>query len=95
MTDKNYFAEVQGFLRLESEAIAQTAARLQADEIERVVQLLAALPGQNRDSGSGQVGNHRAKNCGDDDQHRHRRRFIFIRPTRCTAASASSIRMTR
>jgi arabinose-5-phosphate isomerase len=46
MTDKNYFAEVQGFLRLESEAIAQTARRLQRDEIERVVQLLAACKGK-------------------------------------------------
>ncbi|HLO00651.1 MAG TPA: SIS domain-containing protein, partial [Pyrinomonadaceae bacterium] len=46
MTDKNYFAEVQGFLRLESEAIAQTAIRLQADQIERVVRLLAACKGK-------------------------------------------------
>ncbi len=46
MTDKNYFAEVQGFLRLESEAIAETAGRLQRDEIERVVQLLAACKGK-------------------------------------------------
>ena len=46
MTDKNYFAEVQGFLRLESEAIAQTAGRLQPDEIERVVQLLANCKGK-------------------------------------------------
>jgi arabinose-5-phosphate isomerase len=46
MTDKNYFAEVQGFLHLESEAIAQTAGRLQRDEIDRVVQLLAACKGK-------------------------------------------------
>jgi arabinose-5-phosphate isomerase len=46
MTDKNYFAEVQGFLRLEAEAIGQTAARLKRDEIERVVQLLAACKGK-------------------------------------------------
>jgi arabinose-5-phosphate isomerase len=46
MTNKNYFAEVQGFLRLESEAIAQTATRLQRDEIERVVQLLAGCKGK-------------------------------------------------
>ena len=46
MTDKNYFAEVQGFLRLESEAIAQTAGRLQPDEIDRVVRLLAACKGK-------------------------------------------------
>ena len=46
MTDKNYFAEVQGFLRLESEAIAQTATRLERDQIERVVQLLATCRGK-------------------------------------------------
>ena len=46
MTDKNYFAEVQGFLRLESEAIAQTATRLQQNEIERVVKLLAGCKGK-------------------------------------------------
>src|SRR6185503_8595967 len=46
MTDKNYFAEVQGILRLESEAIAKTAARMQAGEIDRVVELLAACKGK-------------------------------------------------
>lgn len=46
MTDKNYFAEVQGFLRLESEAIAQAATRLQQNEIERVVKLLAGCKGK-------------------------------------------------
>jgi arabinose-5-phosphate isomerase len=46
MADKQYFAEVQGFLRLESEAIAQTATRLKQDEIGRVVQLLAACKGK-------------------------------------------------
>ena len=46
MTDNNHFAEVQGFLRLESEAIAQTATRLKPDEIARVVQLLAGCKGK-------------------------------------------------
>jgi arabinose-5-phosphate isomerase len=46
MTDKNYLAEVQAFLRLESIAIAQTATRLERDEIERVVNLLAACKGK-------------------------------------------------
>ena len=46
MTDKQYFADVQGFLRLESEAIAQTARRLKQDDIERVVQLLAGCKGK-------------------------------------------------
>lgn len=46
MTDKNYLADVRGFLRIESEAIAQTAARLKQDEVDRVVQLLAACRGK-------------------------------------------------
>ena len=46
MTERNYFTEIQGFLRLESEAIAETATRLQAKEIERVVQLLTACKGK-------------------------------------------------
>jgi arabinose-5-phosphate isomerase len=46
MTDKNYFAEVLGFLRLESEAIAQAATRLKQNEIERVVELLAGCKGK-------------------------------------------------
>src|ERR1700704_69822 len=46
MTDKDYFAEVQGFLRLESEAIAHAASRLKPDEISRVVELLAACKGK-------------------------------------------------
>lgn len=46
MTDTNYFSRVQGFLRVESEAIAQTAVRLQADEVERVVQILARCRGK-------------------------------------------------
>src|SRR5688572_1810724 len=41
MTRNTHFAEVLGFLRLESEAIAQTANRLQEDQIARVVDLLA------------------------------------------------------
>src|SRR6266851_4317073 len=46
MNNKDYFAEVLGFLRLESEAIAQTAGRLKQDEIELVVDLLAACKGK-------------------------------------------------
>jgi arabinose-5-phosphate isomerase len=46
MTERNYFTQIQGFLRLESEAIAETATRLQAKEIERVVQLLTACKGK-------------------------------------------------
>ncbi len=46
MPDKQYFTDVLGVLRLESEAIAQTAARLKQDDIERVVQLLAGCKGK-------------------------------------------------
>ena len=46
MTDKNFFAAVQGFLRLESEAIERTASRLQQSEVERTVELLAGCKGK-------------------------------------------------
>jgi len=46
MDNKDHFAEVLGFLRLESEAIAKTAGRLKQDEIELVVDLLAACKGK-------------------------------------------------
>lgn len=46
MTEKNYCAEVQGVLRLESEAIAKTAGRLRPSEIDHVVELLAACKGK-------------------------------------------------
>jgi hypothetical protein len=34
MNDKHYFAKILEFLRLESEAIARSATRLQPDDIE-------------------------------------------------------------
>jgi len=46
MDNEQYFAQVLGFLRLESEAIAKTADRLKQDEIERVVRILAACKGK-------------------------------------------------
>jgi arabinose-5-phosphate isomerase len=46
MNNENHFAQVKGFLRLESEAIAQTATRLKQHEIERVVDLLAGCRGK-------------------------------------------------
>jgi arabinose-5-phosphate isomerase len=46
MTDKNYLTQIQGFLRIECEAIAKTATRLQQDEVERVVQMLARCRGK-------------------------------------------------
>ncbi|MEP6569871.1 MAG: KpsF/GutQ family sugar-phosphate isomerase [Acidobacteriota bacterium] len=56
MTDKNYFAEVQSFLRLESEAITQTAARLKQDDIDRVVQVLGDCKGKIVILGMGKSG---------------------------------------
>jgi arabinose-5-phosphate isomerase len=56
MTDKQYFADVQGFLRLESEAIAQTATRLKQHEIERVIKLLAGCRGKIVILGAGKSG---------------------------------------
>jgi arabinose-5-phosphate isomerase len=56
MTDKQYFADVQGFLRLESEAIAQTATRLKQPEIERVIKLLAGCRGKIVILGAGKSG---------------------------------------
>ena len=46
MDNKQYFPQLQGFLRVESEAIAQTSTRLEPDEIERVVKLLASCKGK-------------------------------------------------
>ncbi|MFN2491932.1 MAG: SIS domain-containing protein [Pyrinomonadaceae bacterium] len=46
MKDKDCFAEVQSYLRLESEAIAKTAGRLKQPEIGRVVDLLAGCKGK-------------------------------------------------
>src|SRR5216110_3247055 len=46
MTTTNNFAEVQNLLRLESDAIAQTALRLDQSQVERVIDLLAACKGK-------------------------------------------------
>lgn len=46
MSDKNYFANVLEFLRLESEAITRSATRLKPDDIERIVDLLAGIKGK-------------------------------------------------
>jgi len=46
MTGNTHFNDVLGFLRLESEAIAQTANRLQEKEVARVVELLAGCKGK-------------------------------------------------
>src|SRR5882672_12240634 len=42
----NHFAEVQSMLRLESDAIAQTAGRLDQAQVEHVIDLLVACKGK-------------------------------------------------
>src|SRR6266851_5654995 len=46
MNDKSHFSQVVDVLRLESQAIADTAARLNAADVERVVDLLVACKGK-------------------------------------------------
>jgi len=46
MSTKTYFSEVQDFLRLESSAIAQTADRLNFEQVDRVIHLLANCKGK-------------------------------------------------
>lgn len=46
MTDKTNFPDVLGFLRMEAQAIKQTAARLDHQQVERVVGLLANCRGK-------------------------------------------------
>jgi DNA-binding MurR/RpiR family transcriptional regulator len=43
---KTHLAEVQNLLRIESDAIAQTATRLDPAAVERVVDLLAECKGK-------------------------------------------------
>jgi arabinose-5-phosphate isomerase len=52
----NYFSDVQDLLRMESEAIAQTATRLDQAQVERVVQLLATCKGKVVIAGVGKSG---------------------------------------
>ena len=46
MTDKDYFSQVVDLLRLESDAIAQTANRLDRSTIERAIELLVSCKGK-------------------------------------------------
>ena len=46
MTPKTHFPEVVNLLRLEADAIAQTATRLKPDQVDRVMTLLAACTGK-------------------------------------------------
>jgi DNA-binding MurR/RpiR family transcriptional regulator len=43
---QGHLAEIQQLLRIESEAIAQTATRLDQVQVERVVELLAQCKGR-------------------------------------------------
>ena len=57
MTEKNYFEQVAELLRMEAEAIAQTAARLGRRDVERAVELLEACRGKVVVMGVGKSGN--------------------------------------
>jgi len=46
MADTTHFAGVLGFLRMEAQAIEQTAARLDQEQVERVIELLANCRGK-------------------------------------------------
>jgi arabinose-5-phosphate isomerase len=46
MAEENYFSQVCELLRLESEAIAQAAARLDRAEVERSIEILSACGGK-------------------------------------------------
>jgi len=46
MTTRDYFGEIQRLLSMESEAIAQTAKRLDSKELQRVVDLLSDCKGK-------------------------------------------------
>ena len=46
MTDKNYFSLVTNLLRLESEAIAQTASRIAEGDVRRAIEILASCRGK-------------------------------------------------
>jgi arabinose-5-phosphate isomerase len=56
MTTINKLAEVQNLLRLESEAIARTATRMDQGQVEKVVDLLAACSGKVVIMGIGKSG---------------------------------------
>ncbi len=56
MTDQDYFSLVTCLLRLESEAIAETAQRIERTEVERAVEILAACRGKVVVMGVGKSG---------------------------------------
>ena len=57
MTEKDYFTQVTELLRMESEAIAETARRLDRASVERAVALLAGCGGKVVVTGVGKSGN--------------------------------------
>ena len=56
MTPKTHFPEVVSLLRLEADAIAQTATRLNPDQVDLVMSLLAACKGKVVIAGVGKSG---------------------------------------
>ena len=56
MTPKTHFPEVVNLLRLEADAIAQTATRLNPDQVDRVMSLLAGCKGKVVIAGVGKSG---------------------------------------
>jgi len=56
MTDNNYFSQVVDLLRLESDAIAQTAVRLDRAAVERAIEILVACKGKVVITGVGKSG---------------------------------------
>lgn len=57
MTEQRHFAEFTRFLKLEAEAIAETAGRIARKEVERAVELLASCAGKVVVVGVGKSGN--------------------------------------
>ncbi|MEP6921044.1 MAG: KpsF/GutQ family sugar-phosphate isomerase [bacterium] len=56
MTNKTNFSEFAGLLRMEADAIAETAGRLDAQQVDRVMELLAACKGKVLIIGVGKSG---------------------------------------
>jgi arabinose-5-phosphate isomerase len=56
ISEETYFAQVANLLRIESEAIAQTAARLDGASVDEAIKLLIACKGKVIVSGAGKSG---------------------------------------
>ena len=57
MAEQNHFTEFTRFLKLEAEAIAETAGRIARSEVERAIELLATCAGKVVVVGVGKSGN--------------------------------------